>query len=130
MKKRGFTLIELLVVIAIIGILAGIVLVSVGGARDKAKDARIKADLAQVRSQAEVYYDDNNYTYGGFCDDSSIAVLETDISTMGGTLICTETNDGSGYCVSSVLNDGTTYCTSSDGTTGTQTCADGLCPQL
>lgn len=67
MKKslqKGFTLIELLVVIAIIGILAGIVLTSLGTARDKAKDSRIVSDLAQVRVIAETMYSDSDGSYG------------------------------------------------------------------
>lgn len=71
-NNSGFTLIELLVVIAIIGILSSIVLASLNSARDKGANAAVKQNLAAVRSQAEIYYDNNSLSYVGLCGDQNI----------------------------------------------------------
>jgi len=60
MNKKSFTLVELLVVIAIISILAAGLLVGLGTARKKARDARRIADLRNVQNALEAYYAQNN----------------------------------------------------------------------
>ena len=62
-KEKGFTLVELLVVIAIIGVLATLLLLQLGGARGKARDAKRIADITQLRTAIEQYFDDNTGTY-------------------------------------------------------------------
>lgn len=58
-KSAAFTLIELLVVIAIIGILSSVVLASLSGARESARDTRRKQDLRQIRTALEMYYNEH-----------------------------------------------------------------------
>ena len=60
--NKGFTLIELLVVIAIIGVLASVVLVSLNSSRMKSRNARRVADIRQIMTALELFYNDN-YRY-------------------------------------------------------------------
>lgn len=58
--KKAFTLIELLIVIAIIGILAGVLFVSIGQRPlVQARDAKRTADLQNFRTALTLYYTDN-----------------------------------------------------------------------
>lgn len=54
-NQKSFTVIELLVVIAIIGLLASIVLVSLRGVREKARDARRLQDIDQLVKAIQIY---------------------------------------------------------------------------
>lgn len=82
-NSKGFTLIELLVVIAIIGVLASIVLVSMGGARSSARNAARKADMRQIISAQQLYNNENDdfYTCNGTDADCGLLTWPASITT-------------------------------------------------
>ena len=150
-KLKGFTLIELLVVIAIIGILSGLIIVSMSGATNGAKDARIKSEMDQLRSTAVMYYyNQSPNSYGesdtivaGTCHTGSVVhfmsandglTLCTDINTQGGTGLTGSIVTGSSgsFCIIKPLvsSGATNWCIDSTGYEGAASACSTTCTLL
>ena len=87
-NQKGFTLIELLVVIAIIGLLASVVLLALNSARSKSRDAKRLADVRQIVSALELFYNEfNGYpTYAtGVVSSNFMGALPTAPTPIDGT---------------------------------------------
>jgi prepilin-type N-terminal cleavage/methylation domain-containing protein len=121
--KRGFTLIELLVVIAIIGILASVILVSVNSARNKGNDAAVKSNLDGIRTQAEIYYDNQSPTsYAGLCMSSPVSqAVQSAGSAGGGAGVCNDS--ATAWAAQAPLRAGGYWCVDSTGKSSTSTTA-------
>lgn len=123
-KKQSFTLIELLVVIAIVGILAAIIVISLGDAQNSAYDARRKVDINQLSKALMIHLTQNPEVSPpeANCEiglDCPVGVS----SALGEAAILKDPNsakyysyssDGDNFIVSSELAEGTTYCFRSD----------------
>jgi general secretion pathway protein G len=60
-RQNGFTCIEIMLPILVVGLLTTIVIQSLRGAADKAKRTRAQADIAQLKTALDRYYQDNGY---------------------------------------------------------------------
>lgn len=77
--QKGFTLVELLVVIAIIGVLATLVLLQLGTARARARDTKRIADVNQIRTAVESYFEDNGGSYPTVIDATTLSKYLTKV---------------------------------------------------
>jgi prepilin-type N-terminal cleavage/methylation domain-containing protein len=120
-NKKGFTLIELLVAIAVIGLLASIALVALSGVKDRAKDARIIAEMSQIPNIAAlIRASDGSYSnekldcYNSNVDDQIKKICQSVNSlTSGDSLIIWAVQQS--YCAYVQLNNHDYYCLDSTG---------------
>ncbi len=91
-NQKGFTLIELLVVIAIIALLSTLAVFSLSSARQKSRDAKRLADVKQIQTALELYYEDMklypsyNDVLGPVLDPyASMCLIKTDVGFDFGT---------------------------------------------
>ncbi|MFA5021899.1 MAG: type II secretion system protein [Patescibacteria group bacterium] len=131
-KKQGFTLIELLVVIAIIGLLSTLAVVSLNSARQKARDAKRVADIKQIQTALELYFNDNNsypndvgadVTLGGSASNNCLG--NDGFNTAGSTCSAPVYM---GLIPSNPTPGGTAYIYQGVGETGGY-CQTGICPK-
>ncbi|MFA5432192.1 MAG: prepilin-type N-terminal cleavage/methylation domain-containing protein [Candidatus Paceibacterota bacterium] len=122
LNKKAFTLIELLVVIAIIGILSGLIVVSMNGATNSANDAKRKANISTISKALMVYGTLNGNTYPVQTTQCNIAptgitnrcanfdnlsdLLPVFPVDSNGTYYKYFSNNGSTFTVSAVLSNG------------------------
>ena len=91
--QQGFTLIELLVVLSILGILIGLTLFGIGGARETSRDGKRKADLELIRSGIEIYRADCNQYPAGSGDPATVlAISGTSLVGDDSSASCLSTN--------------------------------------
>jgi len=71
--KRGFTLIELLIVMVILAILAGIVIISIGGVIGRGQETAYNAERESLQTAVLSYYASNNSTWPTSADTTPVS---------------------------------------------------------
>ena len=117
-NKQGFTLIELLVVIAIIGLLSTLSILALNTARARARDVKRVADVRQIQTALEMYFNDMGVYPTTLAAGSSV-------TTTNGVYLKTVPTPPSvadGTCAANIVNYTYLY-TASTGLGGTYTLA-------
>jgi prepilin-type N-terminal cleavage/methylation domain-containing protein len=115
-KFKGFTLIELLVVIAVIALLVTLSILALSNARTAARDSKRVADIRQMQTALELFYDNNNrYPTNAEFQSGRLSYFDSNTGTTTFISIPTAPTPADGFCTDS--NNGYAYNASADGST-------------
>jgi uncharacterized RDD family membrane protein YckC len=105
----------LLPILLILGVLSSVVLASLNSARAAGNEAAIKSNLANVRYQAELYYDTVG-SYEGVCESDQIASIKAVIDLKKAVFSCNDSKDE--WAAAAPISKGMTWCSDSTGYSG------------
>ena len=147
--RRGFSLIELLVVIALFGILAALVLMTLGSIREKANDARIISNVSQLQIMAEIIYENNEGSYDNGAGNGQVGICFTELDDVActsadmrgnvATLVADTISAGESivsfsnptrFCILSLLSNGQVLCVDESARLYVYTEGSVICTQL
>ena len=74
--RKAFTLVEMLIVVIIIGILMAALLPKLKGAQERARDTSRKANLSQISTALEMYFNDEGKYPDGKCASEDLWLLK------------------------------------------------------
>jgi len=127
-RRDGFTLIELLIVVVIIGILVAIAIPKFAQTKERAVVAKMRADLRNLATSQEAYFNTYMTYYGGgipsaqmaYAPSSGVSISLSNVSAAGWASSATSTGTavecqlylGSGGPMGIVLQEGSVACTS------------------
>ena len=112
-------IVGILFFISVIGILSSVVLASLNSARAKGQDASTKANLDNVKAEAELYWNSQSMngkdgSYSGLCNSDVLIQTKNSLAKVNDSSpVCNDNLDG--YVIASPLNSGGYWCVDSSG---------------
>lgn len=126
-SKAPIIIAIVVLIVLIFGILSRVILVSLGGAREAARDAAREADMRMIAIAQEIYYSDNDVYYASIGYPSAIGnyLIEAPRDPGNNTYIwVNNTGDPKKFCVYATLEKEKGYYTASHN--GNFKCSDAI----
>ena len=116
-EKVWFVVAGIIGIIAPLLLLVGIIsLVGANKAREISADTSIRSQMSVLRTEAELYYDDHQSSYEGFCQNNKYTDrTQEQVKTLGRSLVCRDSKDKWAACVNLKAKSGYYYCVDNQG---------------